>query len=120
MAPCTYIRLALGMAPGGRIRFGSLEFADVDGPAPVKGLLPGQALCFGDLDFIADHLGQLRLCEGNVAPPYIPMLDHRLAHASPVIVDSDVLACRIDAHLGTNPKLGLSRHVFYVLVNTFA
>jgi hypothetical protein len=29
MAPCTYIGLALGAAPGGRIRFESLEFADI-------------------------------------------------------------------------------------------
>jgi hypothetical protein len=45
MAPCTYIGLALGAAPGGRIRFESLEFADIDGLAPVNGLLPSQALC---------------------------------------------------------------------------
>jgi hypothetical protein len=38
-------------------RFGSLEFADVEGPTLVNGLLPSQALRFGDLDFIADHLG---------------------------------------------------------------
>ena len=44
MAPCTYVGLALGMALGGRICFGSLEFADIDGPAPVNSLLPGQAL----------------------------------------------------------------------------
>jgi hypothetical protein len=57
MAPCTYVRLALGMAPDGRICFRSLEFTDIDGPAPVNSLLLGQALCFGDLDFVADHLG---------------------------------------------------------------
>ena len=57
MAPCTYVGLALGMAPGSRIRFGSLEFTDINGPAPVDGLLPGQALRFGDLDLVADCLG---------------------------------------------------------------
>ena len=57
MAPCTYIRLALGAAPGGRIRFGSLEFTNIDRPAPVDGLLPSQALSFRDLDFVADHMG---------------------------------------------------------------
>jgi hypothetical protein len=57
MAPYTYVRLALGMAPGGRIRFGSLEFTDIDGPATVNSLLLSQALCFRDLDFVADHLG---------------------------------------------------------------
>jgi hypothetical protein len=57
MAPCTYVRLALGMAPDGRICFRSLEFTDIDGPAPVNSLLLGQALCFGDLDFVVDHLG---------------------------------------------------------------
>ena len=40
MAPCTYVGLALGTAPGGRICFGSLEFTDINGPAPVDGLLP--------------------------------------------------------------------------------
>ena len=59
MAPCTYIGFALGAAPGGRIRFGCLEFANINGLAPIDGLLPGQTLRFGDLDFMADHLGQL-------------------------------------------------------------
>ena len=59
MAPYTYVGLALGMAPRSRIHFGSLEFSDIDGPAPVNGLLPGQALRFGDLDFLADRLGRL-------------------------------------------------------------
>ena len=63
MAPCTHIGLALSMALGGRIRFGSLEFADIDGPAPVNGLIPRQALRFGDLDFVTNCLGQLRLSE---------------------------------------------------------
>jgi hypothetical protein len=44
MAPCTYVRLTLGAAPGSCIRFESLEFTDIDGPAPVDGLLPGQAI----------------------------------------------------------------------------
>jgi hypothetical protein len=57
MAPYTHIGLPLGVAPGGRIYFGSLEFANIDGPTPVNGLIPGQALCFGDLDFVADRLG---------------------------------------------------------------
>ena len=48
MAPYTYIELALSVAPSSRIRSGSLEFADIDGPAPVDSLLPDQALCFGD------------------------------------------------------------------------
>ena len=57
MAPCTYVKLALGAAPNGRVFFGSLEFTGIDRPAPVNSLLPGQALRFGDLDFVADHLG---------------------------------------------------------------
>ena len=120
MAPYTYVGLALDVAHGGRIHFRSLEFADIDGPAPVNNLLPGQALCFGDLDFVADHMGQLWLSKENAALPHILTLDHGLAHASPMIVNSDALACRIDAYLGTNPKPGLSRHIFYVLANAFA
>jgi hypothetical protein len=57
MDPYTHIGLALGAAPGGCIQFRSLEFTDIDGPAPVNGLIPGQALRFGDLDFMADCLG---------------------------------------------------------------
>ena len=57
MAPYTYVGLALGVAPGGRIHFGSLEFTDINRPAPINGLLPSQALCFRDLDFMANHLG---------------------------------------------------------------
>jgi hypothetical protein len=57
MAPCTYARLTLGVAHGGRNRFESLKFVDVNGPTPVLSLCPGQALCFGDLDIIASHLG---------------------------------------------------------------
>jgi hypothetical protein len=48
MAPCTHIGLTLDVAPGGRIRFGSLEFADIDGLAPINGLIPSQALRFWD------------------------------------------------------------------------
>jgi hypothetical protein len=54
MAPCTYVRLALGVAPSDRIHFGSLEFANIDGPTLVNSLLPSQALRFGDLDFVTD------------------------------------------------------------------
>ena len=57
MAPCTYVRLSLGTAPGGRIRYESHKFTDVDRPTPIDSLLSIQALCFGDLDFIANHLG---------------------------------------------------------------
>jgi hypothetical protein len=57
VAPYTYIRLALGAALGGCIHFGSLEFADINEPAPVHSLIPSQALRFKDLDFVADHLG---------------------------------------------------------------
>jgi hypothetical protein len=78
MAPCTYVGLALGAALGGRICFRSLEFSDIDRSTPVNGLLPGQALRFEDLDFVADRLGQLRLSEENVAPPHISMPDHGL------------------------------------------
>ena len=59
MAPCTYVGLALGETLGSHIRFGSLEFVNIDGLVPVNGLLLGQALHFGDLDFVANHLGQL-------------------------------------------------------------
>jgi hypothetical protein len=48
------------------------------------------------------------------------MPNHGQAQVDPVIIDSDALACRIDAYLGLNPKPELSRCVFYVLVNTFA
>jgi hypothetical protein len=120
MAPCTYLGLALGAAPDGRIGFRSLEFADIDGPAPTDGLLPGQALRFGHLDFMVDCLGQLRLDEENAALLHISMLDHRPAQAGPMIIDSNALACRIDAYLGANPELELSRCIFHVLANAFA
>jgi hypothetical protein len=68
MAPCTYVGLALGAAPSGRIRFKSLEFTNIDELAPIKGLLHEQALRFGDLDFMVDSLGHLWLNEENVAP----------------------------------------------------
>jgi hypothetical protein len=45
------------------------------------------------------------------------MLDHGLACAGPVIVDSNTLEYKIDTYLKTNPKPELSQHVFYVLVN---
>ena len=83
MAHCTYVGLALGVPSGGRKCFESLEFTDIDGPAPVDGLFPGQALHFGDLDFIANHMGRLRLSEGNAALPHILTSDYGLALASP-------------------------------------
>jgi hypothetical protein len=108
------------VAPGGRNCYGSLEFTGINGIAPIDSLLPGQALRFEDLDFIADHMGQLRLKEGNAAPSYISMLDHGPARVGPAIVDSDALACKIGAYLGANLKPELSRHIFYVLANAFA
>ena len=120
MAPSTCIRLALGVASGGRICFGSLEFIDANGPMPAFSLLPGQALRFWDLDFITDHLGQLHLYEGDAAPPHTPTLNLRTICVSPANVDSDVLACKIDTYLGTNPEPEQSRHVFYMLANAFA
>jgi len=109
MAPCNYIRLALGIDLGSHVRFGRLEFTDIDRLASINSLLPGQALRFGDLDFRADHVGQLWLSEENVAPPHISIPDHGLAQASPTIVDSNALACRINAYLGANFELELSR-----------
>jgi hypothetical protein len=114
MAPCTHIRLAFGAAPGGRIRFGSLEFANIDGPAPVNGLILGQALLFGDLDFVVDRLGQLRLSEENEAPPHISMLDHRPAQARGAIVDSGALACRIHTYLRATRARAEPTHVLCV------
>ena len=104
MAPCTYIELALGATLGGRTHFGSLEFTNANGPTVAFSLLPSQALCSEDLDFIADHLRQLCLSEGDTVPPHPPTHNHGLAHAGLAIVDPDVLACRIDAYLGVNPE----------------
>jgi hypothetical protein len=108
MAPCTYVRLALGAPPGGRIHFGSLEFANIDGPVPVNSLLPSQTLRFGDLDFVADHLGQLPLSEENAALPHTSMPNHGSDRANPAIIDSDALACRVNAYLRANLEPELS------------
>jgi hypothetical protein len=75
MVPCTYVGRALGVAPGGCICFESLEFVDTDGPMPVFGFYLGQVLRLGDLDFMADHLGQLHLCEGTVPSPRMSTRD---------------------------------------------
>ena len=47
MAPCTYVRHALSMAPHGHIRFESLKFADIDGPAPINGIPPAKPCASG-------------------------------------------------------------------------
>jgi hypothetical protein len=120
MAPYTNIRFALGAALDSRIRFWSLEFIDINRLAPVDGLLPSQALRFEDSDFMADRLGRLWLSKENAVLPHILMPDHEPTQAGPTIVDSNALACRVDAYIGTNPKLELSQRVFYVLANAFA
>ena len=51
--------------------------------------------------------------------PHILRLDHGLVLTGPMIINPDVLACRIDAYLGANPKPELSRHIFYMLANAF-
>ena len=35
MAPCTYVRHTIGVALDSHTHFRSLEFTDIDGPAPV-------------------------------------------------------------------------------------
>jgi hypothetical protein len=77
-------------------------------------------LRFGDLDFVADHLGQLRLSEENAALPHTLTPDPGSDRANPAIVNSDALACRVNAYLRANPELELSLHVFYALANAFA
>jgi hypothetical protein len=119
MAPHTYVGLALGVAPIGRICFGSLEFINANRPTPAFGLLPSQAICFGDLDFIADHLGQLHLHEGDAALLHTPSPNLGPTYVSPAIINSDALACRIDSYLGTNPESEQSQRVFYRLANAF-
>jgi hypothetical protein len=119
MAPCTYVRLALSAPPGSRIRFRSLEFIDADGLRATLSLLSGQALRSGDLNFIANRLGQLHLYEGNVAPPQTPSRNPRLIRTGPTIVDSNALARRIDACLWTNPEPEQSHCMFYMQANTF-
>jgi hypothetical protein len=105
MVPCTYVGRALGVALGGRIRFGSLEFVDTDGPMPVSGFYLGQVLRRNDLDFVADHLGQLHLYEGTVPSPRMPPRDPTPRGDDLTTIDSDALTRRIKSHLGPNPKL---------------
>lgn len=119
MAPCTYVGLALGAVPGGRICFRSLEFINANGPMSVLNFIPDQALHFRDLDFVADHLGQLHLHEGDVAPPCTPLQNPRSTHRGMLIIDSNALAHKINAYLRINPEPKHSRCVFYALANTF-
>ena len=91
MAPCTYVRHARGVAHDGCIRFGSLEFADANGPTPAFSLLPGDAVHWGA------RLHSQPPRSMDTTPPHTPTLDLGPARIGPVIVDSNVLACRIDA-----------------------
>ena len=120
MAPSTYVRFALSVAPSGHIYFRSLEFIDINGLAPIDGLLPCQALRFEDLYFVVDCLGWLRLREENVAPPHISTPNHGPSQAGPMIINFDLLPCRVNAYLGAHPEPELSRCVFYMLANAFA
>ena len=52
MAPRTFDRLIHGTASGGRICLGNPEFANIDGPAPMFALGPGQVLLLGVLDSV--------------------------------------------------------------------
>jgi hypothetical protein len=47
------------------------------------------------------------------------MPDHGPAQEGPTIIDSDALACRVDAYLGANLEPELIRRVFYMLANAF-
>jgi hypothetical protein len=112
MAPCTYVGLTLSVAPSRRIRFGSLEFNDIVGPVPTFNFYPVQALCFGDLDFVADHLGQLHLYEGDVPPLQTPSLDTTPLIGSPANIDPEAIASRINACLRSSPEPEQCRHAF--------
>ena len=66
MAPFTHFWFVVHVTPDGRVRFESLEFIDTNGTMPISEFHHDQVLCLGDLDYVADHLGQPHLCEGTI------------------------------------------------------
>lgn len=89
-------------------------------PEPTLNFHPSQALCFGDLDFAADHLGQLHLCEGDAPPPQTPSQETASHVGGPTDVDPEALASRINAYLGLDLDLGQCQCTFNALANTFS
>ena len=94
-------------------RFGSLEFPTLP---PVGMWVPpiselSQTFLFGSLDFVADQLGVLRLCEEALVPP--------IGARTPIDLNDETPTLRTEPMLGSNPTVSNAHIVLYSLFTIF-
>ena len=88
-----------------RFIFGSLEFPTL----PPVGMWvppvfePSQTFLFESLDFVADRLGMLRLCEEALVPAPIEGGEPSVGSGPPGDLNDEAPALRSEPTLGSNP-----------------
>ena len=119
MAHITAIFIVTGSSD--TIRFGSLDFPTLPpvGMRVLPVLEPSQTFLFRSLDFIADRLGVLRLCEEALVPAPIGGGTPSVVFEPPNDLNDEAPALRTEPTLGSNPTVSNVHFVLYSLFTIF-
>ena len=109
------------MGSSDTIRFGSLEFPMLP---PIEMWVPPvfkpfQTFLFGTLDFVANRLGVLHLCEEALVLASVGGGAPSVGFGTPGDLSDETPALRSKSTLGSNPTMSNVHIVLYLLFNIF-